>query len=134
MKTILSIILFVSLCSCSTNSLPPSLYTSTQIAADVSFVAKQAAPQVSAKTKVAIHMGATQLLALSTGTVTSATLTSIVTSLKISVPPQDQFIVGFVTDAITTGLNWALNHFGEKNPKVVEYTSAVANSLLSSGF
>lgn len=134
MKQILSILLFAALCSCTTTGLPPSLYTSEQIAADVKFASKQALPSISAKGKAAIHMAATQLLALSTGTVTSSSIASIITTLKVSVPAQDVFIVGFVTDAVTTGLNWALTKFGEKNPKVIEYTSAVANALLSSGF
>src|SRR5450432_2338011 len=113
MKKIASLILLAALCSCSTTSLPPSLYTSDQIGKDVSFVAKQFSPQFSAKGKAAVHLAATQLMALSTGTVTSASIASIITALKISVPSQDQLIVGFVTDAVTTGLNWALTHFGE---------------------
>lgn len=135
MKHLLSIIaLALILCSCQNGGLPPSLLTSAQVAKDVKFVGQQVVDQVSAKTKTVLHAGAVQLLALSSATVTSATLTSILSSLKLNIPAQDQFIVGVVIDTITGGLNWALNKFGEKNPKVIEYTSAVGQAILDAGF
>lgn len=131
---LIALALAAILCSCKTTSLPPSLYTSKQVAEDVKFVSKQALPVVSAKAKTAVHLAATQLLALSTGTVSADSIASIVTALKIAVPAQDAFIVGFVEDAITTGLNWALTQYGAKNPIVIQYTTAVGQALLDSGF
>jgi hypothetical protein len=103
---------------------PPNVQVSVTVLSGLAY------PKLSASEKAIVHTFATDLLAVTMGSLTSSQITSLIPAIPASASPYLAPVIG----AAVTDLNLALIKFGQHNATTLQYVQAVANGLLSAGF
>lgn len=134
MKTLLSLLIVVALCSCQTlkniGTQVTVLATPTNVQKVVHDGGALIFTSVTANDKVVLHRIVVTLGSLTTATVDA----SAINGLQTYIPQLSNAYAKIVISNALLALNMALTSFGDHNAKIIEYTQAVTNGLTSAGY
>jgi hypothetical protein len=134
MKLFASLILVVALCSCQSLKNIGNQATTLATPENVQKVVSQGGAaiigSVTDHDKAVLHRVAVTLLALTSATVDESAINGLVTYIPQLGNPYAKIVVN---NALLV-LNMALTSFGSHNAKILAYTNAVGNGLISAGF